>query len=479
MSDLMRLVGQLHAYSFGQAVVCASHRKVTIADHALIIAPLAMAGEDTSIHAMAIGPIKGAPDVRVVPDPRDRDQQYLLIEWMGDHLENYYAACRQNGVHPQIWVSSGAAAGHLDILADRLRFTRDAPRIKRAGELLTYVTERMPIAGQLALMTATGALAAHYSTGQQEGEDEHLGAFLTWLDPPDDVSIARAVERAERIVMGVKTDPEFDRNELQPLVSAYNRAKKDTASAAERKRRATAIEEKLAPIVANIYAAVQTSLTYLDRFPEAGILADLTARENEEFLNFMKARDEGRSLPYRDTPKAGAFKLSAREVAAGNFDAGSLYGDDMERARGRLNGAILTGVIRNYTKEKVPRTHIHRFDIETTQTNLHHRSGDELALMSDPRLRGIVENVNRQGAVTTVSLRVISGMKVPGVPVECLEVDLGPPPPDWGRVIRGRAQMSKRLAVTPWTHMDGAAPSQPPSSVPRPNDLVAAVESLR
>lgn len=480
MSDLLKLVGRLHAYRLGKAVRSETHAQVTIESDALVVAPLAMAGEDTSIHALAIGRVGTQPEIRVIPDPRNRDDQYDLVEWLGERLETYFQECRDAGRHPQIWASSGAAAGQLDILADRLRFTRDAPKIKRTGELLTYATERMPCDGQLALMTATGALAAHFSTGQQEGEDEHLGVFLTWLDPPPGVPIARAVEQAERQVMGVKTDPEFDRNELQPLLSAYNAARKNGASAAELKRRATAIENRLAPIVTAIYTAIQQALGYLEDFPPAGILSELTEREQEEFASFMEARDRDIPLPYRDKPKAGAFKLAARELAASQLRAGQPYGDDMALARGRVDGSIVTGVLRNHRADKVrPRLTVHRFEIESSQTNLHLRSGDEVALMSDTRLRCVVEGVNRVDSVTLVALRVIKGMNKPGVPAEGTEIDLAPPPPDWNHIWLERKQMGKRLSITPWTHEAGVPPVAMPPNVTQPNDLVAAIERLK
>ncbi len=480
MADLMELIGRLRAHQDGRAICAATHRQVTIAPHALVIAPLAMAGEDTAIHAIAVGRIGGPLEFMSIPDPRVRDDQYVLVEWLGDRIEAYYATCRATGEYPQIWVSSGAAAGHLDILADRLRFTRDAPKIKRAGELLTYATERMPIAGQQALMTATGALALHYCTGQQEGEDEHLGAFLTWLDPPAGIAIARAVEAAERQVMGVKTDPEFDRNELQPLVSAYNQARKDGASQAELRRRAKAIEDKLSPIVTTIYNAIQRALGYLRDFPPAGVLADLADHERDQFDSFMNSRDLEMPLPYRDSPKAGAFKIASRELAASNLDSGALYGDTMALARARLNGSVLSGSLRNHTQERVPRKTIHRFDVVTTQTNLHLRSGDELALFDDPRLRCLVTNVSRTDAESTVSFQVTAGMKKPGVPPEGTSVDIAPPPPDWSQIIRDRKQMSKRLQTMPWTHVVGDLPTpQARPSIVQPNDLLAAVEGLK
>jgi hypothetical protein len=481
MTDTMKLVGRLRAFEARRAVRAASHLQVSIQPHALIICPLAMAGEDTTIHAIAIGTIGQPPEIRVVPDPRVRDEHYALITWMGGVIERYFQERRTRNEFPQIWVSSGAAAGHLDILADRLRFTRNAPAVQRTGALLTYVTERMPVAGQQALMTTTGALASHYCTGQQEGEDEHLGVFLAWLDPPARLDIWRAIEIAERQVMGVKTDPEFDRSELQPLLIAYNKARKSGASAAQLRRRAEAIEDRLGPIVGDIYAAVQRALGFLQgQFPRAAILSDLEVHEAQEFASFMQARDDGMPLPYRDTPKAGAFKISQRELAIQNTERGAIYGDHAAQARALMEGRIISGVCANVAVTRIgPRKFVHRFDIDTPQTNIHPRSGDELALLRDPRLRCVVEAVNRVGSTTRVSFLVTAGMQAVGVPVNGTVIDLGPTPPNWFWLGKMRGKMAARLATTPWTHAQGTQPAQVNPTTPRPVNLRAAVESLR
>ncbi len=481
MTDTIKLVGRLRAFERGRAVRAASHLQVAIQAHALVICPLAMAGEDTTIHAIAIGGIGTAPQIKIVPDPRVRDAQYELIAWIGGILEDYYRERRTVGQFPQIIVSSSAAAGQLDILADRLRFTRDAPAIKRTGDLLTYVTERLPVAGQQALLTVTGMLSEHYCTGQQDGEDEHLGVFLTWLQPPAGVDLWRSIERAEGQVMGVKTDPEFDRTQLSPLLSNYNRVRKSGASAAQIQRRANAIDAALRPIVENIYNAVQTGLSFLQgQFPPALILSDLEQQEASSFESFMQSRDNGHPLPYRDKPKAAAFKITEREVAIQNTERAALYGDEVAQARARLAGKIISGVSLNATVTKTgPRKFVHRFVVETLQTNLHLRSGDTFAGLNDPRLCCAVEAVHRVGAVSHISFKVTKGMRSPGTPANGTALEFAPPPPDWFQIIRTRKKMALRLAQTPWTHGEVVPPTNPPSAVARPANLLAAVEQLR
>src|SRR3712207_5468178 len=94
-------------------------------------------------------------------------------------------------------VPSQAVGPHLDLLATRVRAVQpvdeaSAPAKEQAvyagvrllGALLSYYAQRLPIEGQKALVVATTALQAIWATGQQPSEDEHLGAVLTWIDPP-------------------------------------------------------------------------------------------------------------------------------------------------------------------------------------------------------------------------------------------------------------------------------------------------------
>ena len=481
MADTIKLVAQMHAFEAGRAVRVASHQQIVIQPHALVICPLAMAGEDTTIHAVAVGEIGAEPQIRIVPDPRVRDDQYALVLWLGQIIEGYYQRCRAGADFPQIWTSSGAAAGHLDVLADRLRFVRDNSPVQRVGALLTYVTERAPLEGQQALMTMTGALSAHYATGQQDGENEHLGALLAWLAPPADGDTRRAVAIAERQIMGVKTDPEFDRVELQPRISSYHEAVKQGASPAHIQMRVTAIENALTPIVAGVFAATQRGFAFLlGQFPPAGMLAELKAREADIFANFMQARDDGLPLPYRDTPKAAAFKMAEREHAAQSVESGAVYGDAVAQARARLSGEILSGRVCGVSVTKSGRKSILRFVVETTQTNLHIRDHDTLAWLSDARLKCTIEGVDKQGDSTKVQLRISEGMRTFGLPAVGTEIEFAPPPPDWHSLGRQRKKMADRLATAPWTHVRDAAPphNTPHNAVP-PGDLLAAIEALR
>src|SRR5437763_2506236 len=70
MSDLMSLVQRMEAFALGHAERITSHRHVAIQPHALVLAPIVMAGEETDIHIAAVGPIGPPAPIRSVPAPR-------------------------------------------------------------------------------------------------------------------------------------------------------------------------------------------------------------------------------------------------------------------------------------------------------------------------------------------------------------------------------------------------------------------------
>ena len=412
MPSEIDLVARLLAFEKGKASRIASHLRVSIQPHAMVVCPLAMAGEDTTVHVVAVGHVGDPPEFRSVPDPRFRSDQYQLFTWLAERIERYFVECRSQGIYPQIWVSSSPVAALLDTLADRLRYNRDDLVVKRFGELISYATERFPIAGQQALITATGALRLHFATGQQEAEDEHLGTVLVWIEPPARRNVLAEVAATELLPMGAKTDPTFDRQTLEPLVRDYNEARRENANPQVLARRAKAVHDVLVAVVCPIYDATQRAIRILRRLnlpPLAGI-ASLDEREHDEFENFMQSRDAGHHLPLRDKPKPAAFKLADREDALGfNLEAALVHEDRVGRARARLAGDILRGAVRNPRKVHVgPWRYEYSLEIVSNQRVLRVRRRDELVVGRDTRLKAIVTDIQRRGRTTTVSLRLSS-----------------------------------------------------------------------
>lgn len=91
MADLVHVAARLRALQRGQAVPIVAQRQLVIQPHARILTLLAMAGEDTSVHAAALGRFGYSPEINVVADPRRRDDQYGLLRWLLPLFEAYYA----------------------------------------------------------------------------------------------------------------------------------------------------------------------------------------------------------------------------------------------------------------------------------------------------------------------------------------------------------------------------------------------------
>lgn len=478
MADLLNVVACMRALERGQAIPIVSQRQVLIQPHAHIVTMLSMAGEDTSVQAAAIGRLGTAPMINVVSDPRRRDDQYALLRWVLPHFEEYYARCRADGTFPQIWVSSDGALGHLDTLADRLRFTDDA-EVKRLGELWTYAGERSPIAGQQALISATFALRAHFATGQQEAEDEHLGALLTWIDPPPGRDILAAVAMSEKQPMAAKTDPRFDADHLQPAVEDFNKARRENNLPAQNIH-ARRIEQMIEGVIRPIHAATQRAMAILSepRWRNNPALADLGEEEAAQFAQFMQSRDQGYRLPYNDSAKAAAFKIVARERAVDNVEAVSIRHDRAARERGVESGIVLRGTVIDCRKIRLaPRSFETRMELSTHQNILHLRRGDDICDLDNPKLRIRVVDVQRRGPFSVVRAVVETGKKAALLLDSGSALDFGPKPPDPSMTALEFTVMSTRLATPPWTHTE-AMPTAAPSTRPRPDDLLSAVERL-
>ena len=99
--------------------------------------------------------------------------------------------------------------------------------------------------------------------------------------------------------------------------------------------------------------------------------------------------------------------------------------------------------------------------------------------MDDPRLCVTVQQVEREGDQTRVSMRISAGIRSVGAPAAGTERSFGPPAPDWFQITRQRKQFGARLAVTPWTHDGVATPESEPVQRAVPADLLVAVEALR
>ncbi len=477
------LVRRLQAFTAQRAVRSHTHARVVVLPHAMIWAGVALSGEDGSLHAVQIGRWNRPPTATLIaPDPVHQDDREQLYDRVAAHLETYFAWCRRRDVPPQIIITSGSALDHLTNIADDLRFLRNAPRTADAAMLLSYFTGRAEIPGQQSVITLAETLATHWVSPLPPAREHHLGVVLACIASRGGPDLWTDVEAAEAVPMGPTTDPAFDADVLLPALARYRRGVRRGLPEAERRALGEPIATALASVVGQLYSTMQHGLRVLlrEHMPPLNAVVEWQRQESRAFLDFMAAVDRGVRFPVNDRAKLAAFRIVHREDALQNHDAAVIADDAFGRARSICVGDAVTGIAANYRRTRHPTRSgfTHTFDVLTTQAELTLRPGDELHLADDPRLRAVVRSYQLDGTQTRVTLRIVTGMNVPGAPPDGAAVTFVNDVPDWHRLGRRRGAMSRRLAAIPWTHTAGAEPPTIPPDV-APADPLRALEILR
>lgn len=361
-----------------------------------------------------MGTDREAPTLLAVAQPRDRDLRFAFLAELAElvlpHIEAYadvVEPAERSETDPetgkkvkvevelcvdaaQLIVPSRAGIDLVRLLGRSMRFRRTAeddpdtpypapPRVPLLGRWLTHYAERARVPGSSMLLATTDLLNRHWATGQSSVEDQHLGALLAWIDPPDGSSGAEAALRAEldrnrggQLVCppaGPATDPAFDNRLLAPAIERFDRARtalaavEDGVEADVRLGELHAAEREIRSLLAGVllptWDAVWRGLDRLRELPEG---ARAEERWTGDRWSFTGHRDKVRSgeppQPRRDDAVTAARKLSSRETAQARLDAQEALDDPLVLAARRLNGEAfvgeVTGVEMAYTESKRP-----------------------------------------------------------------------------------------------------------------------------
>lgn len=469
---------QLDAHQQGRAVSRVGRAYAQIEDHALLLCPVAMAGWDPSLQAVAVGPRGRRAQVISCADPREWDLQLeafsrlhaVLRPWM----EQLAASDSDDPVFPQLIVPDAAATKILVGLAyrlawlevpaqagkDRKRWSEDA---RQLGRLLLYFVQQMEIAGQQSVLTCTSLLKTHLAFGQDPGD--HLGALLTWTDPPAGQDVAMAALEAERTGV-TRATPEFD-EQLHKLVSDFLKFKRGDPSRRSRCQRQ--IEDLidrglLAPAITDMHAALDV-LGTLD-LPVLPDLVQLRRREQRAFAAHMKHLGADGHFSKSDRPRAAVRGLTVMEDAGEQWAKAALWGDPVMLAKARFEGDVLHGIIEEADSGLV--------DVVSEQPFCKVRRGDELYLMADPGFEALVDGVRRDGDRTIVTLAVQDLLPVS----DGDSCDWASAPPRWHMLGLGLGKVFRRLSSQPSTHR----PDTPADAVSIPmmtEDPMDAIEGLQ
>ncbi|MET7479327.1 hypothetical protein ABZT17_33890 [Streptomyces sp. NPDC005648] len=412
--SLISTLARLEAVATGRAQPAATVRHRHLADRPLVLVPLTTAGEAGAPLGALVGTDRDAPRLLVVPQPRDRDLRFAFLAELADVVLPYideYAreveAAERNETDPetgkrvkvevelcadapQLIVPSRAGTDFVRLLGRSMRFRRTAeqdpetphpapPRVPLLGRWLTHFGERARVPGSSLLLAMTDVLSRHWATGQSTLEDQHLGALLAWIAPPEGSTGAEAALRAElardpggRLLCppaGPATDPAFDNKLLAPAIERYDRARtalaaaEDGLEADDRLGELTDAERNIRALVASVtrptWDKVWDGLDLLRTLP---VGAHVEGRWTRDRWSFTAHRDRITAgeppQPRRDDAVTAASKLASREREQARLEAQEALDDPLVMAGRRLSGEAFAGevtdVVMAYSESKRP-----------------------------------------------------------------------------------------------------------------------------
>ncbi|KAB2972907.1 hypothetical protein F8R89_13225 [Streptomyces sp. SS1-1] len=412
--SLIATLARLEAVESGRAQPAATVRHRHLSDRPLVFVPLTTAGEAGAPLGALVGTDRDAPRLLAVPQPRDRDLRFAFLAELADivlpyidaHAEAVEAAERtetdpETGKRvkvevdlcadaPQLIVPSRAGVEFVRLLGRSMRFRRTAeqdpetpypapPRVPLLGRWLTHFGERARVPGSSLLLAMTDVLTRHWATGQSTLEDQHLGALLAWIAPPEGESGAEAALRAELArdrdgqllcpPAGPATDPAFDNKLLAPAIERYDRARtalaaaEDGLEADDRLGDLTAAEREIRALVESrtrpTWDAVWRGLDRLRELPEGGRVEERWTRDRWSFTGHRDRVLAGEPpQPRRDDAVTAASKLAAREREQARLEAQEALDDPLVMAGRRLAGEAFAGevvdVVMAYSEGKRP-----------------------------------------------------------------------------------------------------------------------------
>ncbi|MFD8916243.1 hypothetical protein ACFV0Y_00290 [Streptomyces sp. NPDC059569] len=412
--SLINTLARLEAVESGRARPLATVRHRRISDEPLVLVPLTTAGEAGAPLGALVGTDRDAPRLLTVAQPRDRDLRFAFLGELAEavlpYLDGYGDVIEpaersetdpETGKRvkveaelcvdaPQLIVPSRPGIDFVRLLGRSMRFRRTAeddpdtpypapPRVPLLGRWLTHYGERARVPGSSLLLAATDLLNRHWATGQSSLEDQHLGALLAWIDPPEGASGAEAALRAELDrdrggqlccpPAGPATDPAFDNRLLAPAIEGYDRARQalaaaeDGPGAEEQLARLTAAEREIRELLAGVmrptWDAVWRGLDLLRALPEGARVTDRWTRDRWSFTGHRdRVRAGEPPQPRRDDAVTAARKLASRETAQAQLEAQEALDDPLVFAGRRLSGEAflseVTEVVMAYSESKRP-----------------------------------------------------------------------------------------------------------------------------
>ncbi|MFO0609378.1 MAG: hypothetical protein U0324_39805 [Polyangiales bacterium] len=390
----------------------------------LVVAFVRMAGE-TAPWAVAWGPAGGEPRVEAVPDPRRADDVRAMVMRFGDELLAWCGHPSKGDARDlarAALVVPGASHGEVFHLLE-YRYARavkvpdaERPRVNAFGRLCGWIFRESQRPAQTLVVDATKSIREAWAVPAEDVRQQHLGFVHAWLttDGDRDARFA-AAERAEADAVGITLDPTFERDTLEPIVSAWNAARQkghDDVARADEIRAAVGEEVRRRWRLAD----AAWSTMQRDARPTSGAFDELAALAQDEYeWQWRRAevkREAGEEVfvPDPETDRqsaAAASRFFAHQRAEEVGAVATLHADPGLVRRAALEGKALRGVITKVCDEGVGRKTVPVWTMETAaDVPTRFREGGSAEVAGQRGRSVVIRRVTVRGDVREVELEV-------------------------------------------------------------------------
>jgi len=425
-------LARIEAASLGRAQLIRTVRHVHVSDRPLVLIPIGLAGEPCAPLAAMVGDDRLRPRLLVVASPLNRDERFafaadlasVVLGYIGSYLAGHEPADKEPYPDaPQLIVPNAGGVAFTRLLGRSIRFRPAVGEgavpaaVPVLGRWLTYLAERSHPSASL-ILTATGALAAHWATGQSAVEDENLATLLAWIAPPPGMSGADAALVAEDPARcppaGPATDPGFDRDVLAGRLTAIRDARNAADMAAEQ-RAIAALERELREVLTPTWRLMWQGIDLLRSLPEAGHVADRRKGDLASFAGYARyLADGGFPQPRKDAAVDAARRLVRLEGDQQRLEAQMAYDDPLVMAEYRMTGAAFEGVVTHAEPARLDesgrKAKLRPWIWVETTDEVTAGPGSELRSPARPGQKAVVIDVDQQEHRTLVTLELQNGM---------------------------------------------------------------------
>jgi hypothetical protein len=438
-------LARLLAAETGRAQPTKSVRHVHLSDRPLVVVAAQLAGEACAPLAALVGDDPARPRLLVVYEPRDRTQRFAWAAGLAGTVLGYIDGYAKDvpdqdpelgagavkpepaADAPQLVVPNPQTAGFLRLLGRSTRFRRTTGEyavpesVPLLGRWLTYYSERTEVTPSALMLPLTAVLADHWASGQSATEDALLGALLGWIDPPAGLTGPQAARVAEDPVRcppaGPVTDPGWDNDVLEPMITAIRNA---TASgdAAALGRARTAMDGALRSQLEPTWELMWQGIGLLREFPAAAHVPARWLDDRKSFTSSVQwIRRDGAPQPRRDGAVSAARRLARLEREQQRLAVERAFDDPLVLAEYRLTGEAFAGRVTwrdparldESGSRAVPRPWI----TVATDDEVIMEAGTVLKSPARPGQRVVLKEVlppEPPGGTTYVTLELTSGM---------------------------------------------------------------------